>query len=66
MTAMDTYNSMKFDEAEARGRRIVKLEAEIARLEAENADLRQQLSKKKLKVGPPQHPGQLSIVEEVK
>lgn len=69
MTARDSYVSQREDEVAALRPYVRNLEARIAQLEAENADLRQKLSgPKKLKVGPPQHPGQLSIggTEEAK
>lgn len=79
MTARDSFNEMKFDEAEARRRRILELEREnqqlreeIDRLKADRGrswpQILEPIRIKKLKVGPPQHPGQLSIdgTEEAK
>ena len=69
MTAQDTLHEAKFEEASALRRMLRDLQTLADRLEAENHALRLQLqAKKPLKVGPPQHPGQLSIggTEETK
>jgi hypothetical protein len=67
MTAKDTYHEMKFDEAEARRRRIgelldllVEKETEIDALKAEVKLLRQPAKSKKQ---PPIHEGQMRIGE---
>lgn len=79
MTAQDTFHSMKIDEVVALRREVSALRAENENLRSEIAKLKtsrgpswpavlEPVRIKKLKVGPPQHPGQLSIsgTEEAK
>lgn len=66
MTAQDTYVNQRESEVDSLRREVRRLREENKSLQ-ERVDLAENLQHfEKLKVGPPQHPGQMTIGEEAK